>query len=330
MECHSSYIGNRHQVGDVVMANPSVDRLERAAEVTSVAPNVARRLAISFLAMVLLMSTVVGGALAGPVTTALATTVVRHSGTFGFGKNPPVRPRFSSTLPIYTSNELFGESNPSALCYTCQAANITGSAPPSASLDIGGGVDTLTGDFSTSNDLFNSAGAINSLSVSLNYDAQLAQAEVTAGVSGASSFGVGWSSNFGASITPQSTGGASPSVTVNQANGSQVTFTQSANSGSSTSCPSGDYPTTNKYTVERTGSPSYHQWCALANVRGQLLDVDPAAFLFYRNGGQSEEDFAWNGSLTYQGPNPTIPANESLMYYNVAPGSQTNFTTNPE
>jgi RHS repeat-associated protein len=281
---------------------------------------------IPMLTMLVICSTVLGGSLLGGTSEASATISTQHSGVNTIKAGGKV-PHFTTSSALYTQGELFDGSNPSAVCYTCQAADITGSAPPSESLDGGAGVDPLTGDFSASNTLFGGAGQTDSLGLSLNYDAQLAQSELSLGTSALNPFGVGWNSNFGSSVTPQTTGvGASSSVTVNQTNGSQVTFNQSGSSGTSTTCPTGDYSTTNKY----TWSSSSHQWCALASVQGQLDDIGTSQIAYFENGGQYEEAFSWNGSLAYQGPSPTIAADESFIYYDVAPGSQSTFTTNSE
>ncbi len=269
-------------------------------------------------------STITGAISFGTASAASAAISAQHVGSTSQQVGGE-RAHFSTSYPLYSQGEFFEGSNPSAVCYTCTAADITGSAPPSESLDGGAGVDPVTGDFSTSNALFGGAGQTDSLGLSLNYDAQLAQSELNAGTGALNLFGVGWNSNFGASATLLTSGGTT-SATINQGNGSQVTFTQSGSGGTATTCPSGDYSTTNKY----TWTSSSHQWCALASVQGQLDDIPTSQILFYENGGQFEEAFAWTGALTYQGPSPSIAADQSSIFYNVAPGSQSSFTTNPE
>jgi RHS repeat-associated protein len=284
-----------------------------------------RRRLIPLIATTVMTMSAVSVGSSDPASAAISAQHVGSTSQQAGGK----RAHFSTSNPLYSQGEFFDGSNPSAVCYTCTAADITGSAPPSESLDGGAGVDPVTGDFSTSNTLFGGAGQTNSLGLSLNYDAQLAQSELNAGTGALNPFGVGWNSNFGASATEVTSGGVI-SATINQSNGSQVTFTQSASSGTSTSCTGtgygGDYTTTNKY----TWSSSSHQWCALASVQGQLDDIPTSQILFYENGGQYEEAFAWTGGLTYQGPSPSIAADQSSIYYNVAAGSQSSFTTNPE
>ncbi|HEY5111382.1 MAG TPA: hypothetical protein VII67_03525, partial [Acidimicrobiales bacterium] len=237
----------------------------------------------------------------------------------------------SVSIAPYSRGALYGGSNPSVVCYTCEASNITGSAPPSNTLDSGTNVDNMTGDFSTSNTLFDAPALGVDLSLSLGYDAQLAQNEVAAG-SGAVPFGTGWNSNFSSSISQGYNSSGVPTLTVDQGNGSQVTFTQSADGGTSTSCDSkydpstgqfpGDYPTTNKYTM----SGSNYQFCALASVKGQISEVAGTGFTYQQSGGQSIEDFAWNGQLaevTTAAASSGSPSAGLFVLYGVAGGSTT-------
>ena len=238
----------------------------------------------------------------------------------------------ATSSSIYTPGELYGSSNPSAVCFTCEAVNVTGSAPPSNTLDSGTQVDNLTGDFNTSLDLFKAPAIGGSLSLSLSYDAQLAQSELISG-SALPLFGYGWSSNLTTSITSSQTGSTPNSTeTVNQGNGSEVTFSQSAVGGTSTACetagssPSGDYPSTAKYTV--VGSSN--QWCALSSVQGQLGEVSSTGLTYETNGGQSIEDFAWNGQLaeiTTQADSSSPPVQGISLLYHVTGGSPVTTTT---
>ena len=234
------------------------------------------------------------------------------------------RAQLASATSLYTPGELYASSNPSVICYTCQASVITGAAPPSNTLDSGTQVDAMTGDFSTQLPLFSAPAIGATLSLSLGYDAQLAQSQLTAGT-GTGPFGVGWSSNFSASINQQTGSSASQTLTVNQGNGSEVTFSQSANAGTSASClnngaASGDNPSTSKYTI----SGSNHQWCALASVQGQVSDQSSVGVTYQRDGGKSIEDFAWNGQLSQVTTNtasPSPPVGGDYVLYNVAGGS---------
>ena len=190
----------------------------------------------------------------------------------------------------YSANEFYGGSNPSVACFTCAATNMTGVAPPSNNLDAGTGVDNLTGDFSAANDLFDAPAIGGDLGLTLTYDAQLAQSGETG------LFGAGWSSNYTASITPGSYG----SATVNQSDGSEVSFAAAGNQTPDTTCPlsadgqnDANYQTSATYTVP--GSDD--QFCASATTRGQLGEVSGVGYTFETQGGVSIEDFAWDGQL---------------------------------
>jgi RHS repeat-associated protein len=234
-----------------------------------------------------------------------------------------------SSVAPYTPGALYGNTNPSVLCYTCDASNVTGIAPPSDTLDSGTSVDNMTGDFSTSNPLFDASAIGGDLALSLSYDAQLAQSQLTNSTSGLT-FGEGWSSNFSSSV---STGtdplSGYPDVTVNQGDGAQVIFTQSADSGTSTSCQSsgdpsgnqypGDYPFTTKYTA----SGSTYNFCALASVQGQLSEIPGTGFTYQVSGGQTIQDYSWTGQLntsTTSEASSGTPA-EGLVYYSASAGT---------
>ena len=179
-------------------------------------------------------------------------------------------------------------------------------------------MNTLTGDYSYTLNLFGSAPS-EGLILSLTYDAQLAQAERAQGSLGASSFGAGWSSNFGASVTPLDiyNGGT---VTVIQPNGSQATFNESADSGESTSCPAGDYSTTSKYTFTIGMTPSADQFCALASVQGQLWSSSESD-VYQTDGGQNQEFFNYNGTLDEATSYSSSSGfSGQLVLYDVSPG----------
>ena len=226
----------------------------------------------------------------------------------------------------YTAGAFYGDTNPSVTCYTCAASNVTGSAPPSDTLDSGTGVEPLTGDFSTSNTLFDAPAVGGDLSLSLTYDAQLAQSDLTNGTSGLA-FGEGWSTNFSSSVTT-----SGQTVNVNQGNGSQVLFSESPDSGASTSCQlsgdptqtSGDYPFTAKYTI----SGSAYNFCALDSVQGQLSETPGTGFTYQVSGGASIQNYAWNGQLegvtsnTAQSVSGGTPA-QGLVYSSVSAGATT-------
>jgi RHS repeat-associated protein len=230
----------------------------------------------------------------------------------------------------YTRGALFGNTNPSVLCYTCNAASVTGSAPPSNTLDSGTGIDNMTGDFSTSNQLFDASAIGGDLTVSLDYDAQLAQSELSGGAS-AGAFGEGWTSNYATALTQGSDSNGDPTVTVNQGSGAEVTFTESADGGTSTSCQSSGDPTANQYpgdyffTAKYTVSGSNYNFCALDSVQGQLSEISGTGFTYEEGGGQTIQDYAWNGSLeetttaTALAGTPT----DGLVYYSATAGTTT-------
>jgi RHS repeat-associated protein len=236
-----------------------------------------------------------------------------------------LRARLSGlTEAPYTANAFYGDTNPSVTCYTCYASEVTGSAPPSNTVDSGTGVNAMTGDFSTSNALFDAPAIGSDLSLSLGYDAQLAQSELSNGTTGLT-FGEGWSSNFSSSMTP-----SGYNVTINQGNGSEATFTQTLGAGVSTSCelsgdPSqyaGDYPFTAKYTI--SGSPL--NFCALDSVQGQLSENPSTGFTYQVGGGASIQNYAWNGQLVGVTSNTAQSVSggtvaQGLAYYSASAGT---------
>jgi RHS repeat-associated protein len=226
----------------------------------------------------------------------------------------------TSGTTVYTPGELYGGSDSSALCFTCEASDVTGTAPPSESLDSGSGVNTLTGDYSYSLNLFNAPGIGVPMSDALTYDAQLAQAQIAARQY-PGPLGYGWSSTLSLSVTP----GLSSNEVVNEGSDAQDTFSESASSGTSTSCPTGDYPTTNKYTIS---SSSSHQWCALANVQGQFADFFNEFLYFNQQGGQESYGYSWNGDLANDDSDGTFWGG-FYEIYNVAPGSSLVSGPNP-
>ena len=239
-----------------------------------------------------------------------------------------VRANVASTVGVapYSRGNLFGATNPSVTCYTCDAVAVTGSAPPSDSLDAGVGVNHLTGDFSASNTLFDAKAIGGDLSLTLSYDAQLAQSQLSAGATGLK-FGEGWSSNYSSSLTIGVDANNNPNITVNQASGAEVTFAESADSGVSTSCQSsgdpssgqypGDYPFSAKYTI----AGSTVQYCASDSTQGQLsYSSSLNDYVYQQDGGQSIQTYAWTGqlvsstTLTAQAGTPVL----GLVYGNVA------------
>jgi RHS repeat-associated protein len=270
-------------------------------------PN-SRSLMIISLVVTVILGTVASNAIAKP---ASAATIARPANVFRHGIRSALRTAHTGGTPVYTPGELYGGSDSVALCFTCEASNITGTAPPSESLDAGSGVNTLTGDYSYQLNLFNAPGFGSSMSDALTYDAQLAQAQIAASQA-PGPLGYGWNSTWSLSVTP----GLSSTEVVNEGSGAQDIFNESASSGTSTSCPTGDQTTTNRYTDQSI--PSAHQWCALANVQAQFGDLSGTSLYFQRSGGLKSDGFSWNGSLAYDESSSITGVNVS---YGVAPGS---------
>jgi hypothetical protein len=189
---------------------------------------------VPFVATLLVASTVSYGVFATGASASVAT-VIR-------GATVHESPR--TTSQIYTAGELYGGSNPTAFCFTCAASNVAGTAPPSESLNAGSGVSSLTGDYTTSQTLFDAPNFGGDLSFTMSYDAQLAQSEHTAGT-GAGQLGWGWTDNLQTSLT-----NSGSQLTVNQGNDSQDVFTQNPVGNA---CPTGDQTSENSYTIANSG-----------------------------------------------------------------------------
>src|ERR1700688_59447 len=133
------------------------------------------------ISIALLVVAVVLGILAGDLTAkpaSAAASIARTRTVFRHGVRSALRTAHTSGTPVYSPGELYGGTDSVALCFTCEASDITGTAPPSASLDAGSGVNNLTGDYSYSLELFNSPGFGSTMSDALTYDAQLAQSQI--------------------------------------------------------------------------------------------------------------------------------------------------------
>ena len=107
-----------------------------------------RRFATASLVTAVVLGTLAGDYVATPASAA--AIVSGTSNAFRHGVRSTLRTAHTGGTELYTPGELYGGSNSVALCFTCEASNITGTAPPSASLDVGSGVNTLTGDYSYS------------------------------------------------------------------------------------------------------------------------------------------------------------------------------------
>jgi RHS repeat-associated protein len=142
-----------------------------------------------------------------------------------------------TTMPVLGAApapaETHGGSNPSEPCDSCALQRDGVGVQAHA----GDPVNTATGDFAATWPLVDVKGRGAGLHLGLTYDAQLAKSQIDAGAS-AGSFGWGWSASVGPTLTVDS---SSETVTVDQENGSVVTFvpatsTAACSSGSSTQC----------------------------------------------------------------------------------------------
>lgn len=280
---------------------------------THAAPR-SRRLVIASLVTAVTLGTLSGGFVAKSASAAV--NAARATSTNHHGVRSALKTAHLSGTPVYTPGELYGGSDSVALCFACEAADITGTAPPSESLDVGSGANTLTGDYAYELNLFNAPGFGSTMSDALTYDAQLAQAQIAASLS-PGPLGYGWNSTWSLSVTP----GLSSTEVVNEGSGAQDTFN---NNGASTSCPTGDQTTSNRYTIQSVSSA--HQWCALANVQAQFADISGSALDFQQQGGQEFYGFSWNGNFSYDESNAVAGVTET---YNLSPGSTTSGGPNP-
>jgi len=119
--------------------------------------------------------------------------------------------------------EVFGGLNPSEHCFSCYLKQ-QGAAAQSF---VGEPINTATGDFYESLNLFSLPGRGMPISFALTYDVEYAQSQVEAGATSPGPDGWGWTDNYDMSVAVDP---MSDVVTVNQENGSQVSFTPSSSS----------------------------------------------------------------------------------------------------
>ncbi len=123
--------------------------------------------------------------------------------------------------------EVFGGLNPSEPCFSCYL-KAQGAAAQSF---VGEPINTATGDFYESLNLFSLPGRGIPISFTLSYDAQFSQSQVESGATSSGPDGWGWTDNYDMSVSVDP---ASDVATVDQENGSQISFTPS----SASVCPS--------------------------------------------------------------------------------------------
>jgi RHS repeat-associated protein len=139
-------------------------------------------------------------------------------------------------------------------------------------------VDTATGDFSDSATDLNLPGAGIPLDFTRTYDAQAAQAEVTAGQT-AGPLGYGWSDNLGMSLSYNS---STQSATVTEENGAQTAFNQYVSGSANPWC-----------------SSSYNFCAAAPRIEATLNQNSGGTWTYTRLTGTPETfTFSSSGTLT--------------------------------
>ncbi len=207
----------------------------------------------------------------------------------------------------YSPPELYAGGSPSETCFVCNSATSDGVGSTAASVDPDNDVNPATGDFSTSDTLFDIPAMGPDMKFELTYSSQEAQGEAKAQetdpglYSGA--YGWGWGSNY--NMAASAPGG---DVTITEDNGSQVTFDLP---GFQDSCPAGDYEDFQKYTQVGSSQP----YCAAQRVDAQLGNF-PALqeVALSENGGKENYAFSsLTGTLETIGDN-----NQTDQFTNLA------------
>ena len=168
------------------------------------------------------------------------------------------------TLP-----EVYAGLNPSEPCFSCYL-KAQGAAAQSF---VGEPINTATGDFYESIPLFSLPGRGIPISFTLSYDAEFSQAQVESGATSPGPDGWGWTDNYQMSVSIDPT---SYVATIDQENGSQISFTPS----SASACPS-------SYTAV---APRITTTLSCATVSGNTV------YSLTSNGGLSVDAFTYNSS----------------------------------
>ena len=187
--------------------------------------------------------------------------------------------QFPGTFTAYSPPELYGGGAPAETCFVCNSQTADGVGTSAASVDPNSDINAATGDFSTTDTLFNVPDVGPALKLDLTYDSSWAQSEEQAAQSNPNfypgAYGWGWGSNF--NISTSNSGG---NVTVSDVNDAQMTFTLP---GYQDSCPVGDYEDSQKYTYPFSTEP----YCAAQRVDGQLGYLPQYnAYQLAENGGK--------------------------------------------
>ena len=163
------------------------------------------------------------------------------------GKNYPNVQLTSSSSAGLAPEELWGGGEPDEACQTCTNNELLGKAG-GQSLTGDQPINPNTGDFTTSNTLFDIPTTGASLETTLSYSSELAEAQAASGATYAGYFSWGWQSTINDSASNNAFG----QVTLDEPTGAAVTFSPALNDG----CGSGDYQDFQKYTVTTSYLPS--------------------------------------------------------------------------
>lgn len=238
------------------------------------------------------------------LTVATVMLVLQPAPSLHVGGKHATAALASGSEPSYSPSELWGGGNPDESCDTCTTSELLGEST-GQSLQGDQLISPVNGDFTQTNSLFSVNTVGGDLSTELTYDAALAQAEAASGATYSGYFGWGWSSTINYSATPNVFG----QVTLNEPNGSAVTFSPALNDG----CGTGDYEDFQKYTT----SDSYLPWCATSRLDAQLGSFGGVGFKLTEGNGD-ESGYSWTGQLAWSG---TRADPQALTYtYNIAPG----------
>jgi RHS repeat-associated protein len=220
----------------------------------------------------------------------------------------------ASTTPL-SPGELWGPSNPAEKCPGCAAVSLM-SEDSAESIQPGQPVNPETGDFTTSLSLFSAPAIGGSLDMSLTYDAQRAENEVTESsnqdyeYSSPGPFGWGWQSTANATVTA-----ANSALTFDQQDGAQVVFSSSAvavNNGGTTQsgdgCPGGSDQDYQKYTIPSSSVAL----CAPGRVDAQAgTSTTLGDYQLNLAGGKETEVYNYYGQLSSVG---TVADPDAVQY----------------
>jgi RHS repeat-associated protein len=219
----------------------------------------------------------------------------------------------SGYIAPYSAGEFWGGGSEVENCSVCSPSGLIAEAG-GQSTKPDQNVDPMMEDYTQDESLF-SVGAIGAdLSMDLTYDSGQAAAEHS-GLSGAPSvgaFGYGWNSVVSSSVVV-----SGATATLNDDNGAQTTFAQPT----ANSCPEGDYPDWQKYTIPG----SAYAYCAAYRVDAQLgffsatdtyqVDKDGGAAIQVYDSSYGTWEMDWEGT------NQTLSSDGIIIESNETAGS---------